>query len=89
MGERLTRSPPRELVLAHRYPELIDHLDGVAAQLLKRELEMFCPEAQSRLPGEVAVVADKVHLGVVEQRVSFRFAEPTVSQRSSTMPTFA
>src|SRR5690348_9606545 len=30
---------------------------------------MLCPEAQPCLPGELVVVADDVHLGVVEERV--------------------
>ena len=43
--------------------------DRVGWDLVDRQFEMFRPEAQPRLPGELGVVADDVHLGVVEERV--------------------
>ena len=67
--ERLARSSTGELFFADRFPEGFDDFDRIASDLLDRQFEVFCPQAQARLEGEGGIVADEVHLGVVEERV--------------------
>ena len=57
-----------ELVFADWVPEVVDRLDRIGGDLFDRELEVFCPEAKPCLTGELGVVADNVHFGVVEER---------------------
>ena len=69
MGERLAGLPALELFLADWFPEFVDRLERIGRDLFDRELEVLCPQAQPCLLGEVDVVADDVHLGVVEERM--------------------
>jgi hypothetical protein len=87
--ERLTRRPTRELLLAHRFPVALDELHGIPFDVGQWQLELLRPEAQTRLAGDVGIVRHDIHLRVVEERVLVQVAEPIVSQRSSTIPTFA
>ena len=58
-----------ELVFADWVPEVVDRFCRIGGDLVDRELEVFCPEAQACLAGEFGVVADDIHFGVVEERV--------------------
>lgn len=58
-----------ELLVGDRVPVLVDHGRGVASDCFDWELEVFGPEAEAGLACELGVVADDVHLGVVEEGV--------------------
>jgi hypothetical protein len=58
-----------ELVFGDWVQEVVDRLDRIGRDLFDRELEVFSPEAQACLAGELGVVADDIHFGVVEERV--------------------
>jgi hypothetical protein len=61
--------PARQLLLADRFPVVIDHLCRLASDLLDRHLQVFGPQTQAGLSSEAGVLRDHVHLGVVEERV--------------------
>src|SRR5947209_7939503 len=69
VGERLAVQPTLELLLGTRLPFGIDHVGWVALELCNRQLQMLGPEANPRLAGDLWIVGDDVHLGVVQQRV--------------------
>src|SRR4051812_6552057 len=69
MGHRQARLPPLELLVADRHPELVEDVGRIAAQLLEGQLEVLGPETEARLACHLRIMADDVHLGVVEERV--------------------
>src|SRR5256714_15499671 len=69
MRQRL--SAPAALVLrfGNRLPELVDDMRRIARDVSERTLQMFGPEAETRLADERRVAGDDVELRVVEQGV--------------------
>ena len=67
MGERQPGGASVQLLLADRFPELVDRADRVVRDRLDRELEMLGPEPEPRVARQLRVVGDDIHLGVVEQ----------------------
>ena len=58
VGERQAGGAPVELLLADRFPELVDRAHRVLRDLLDRQLEMLRPQAEPRFTGEVRVGLD-------------------------------
>ena len=69
MGQWLPVKASLQLFFADGLPELVDRFDRVARDLFDRKPEMFCPESAAGGDGELGIVEDEVHLGVVEQRM--------------------
>ena len=70
MSERLAGVAALELFLADGFPELVDRLRRVGVGVSSIGSSRCSAQSRKpRLPGEVGVVGDEVHLGVVEERV--------------------
>ena len=69
MREWLALVAALELVAADWLPELVDRFGWVGGDLVGREFQVFCPEAEACLGGEFGVACYEVHLGVVEEGV--------------------
>ena len=76
MGER-AGAVALELLESDRAPALVhDRVGIVAGDRVHVHLEVLGPQPQSGLTGELGVVGDDVHLGVVQQRVSVQIGRP-------------
>src|SRR6476661_2433083 len=69
MREAVPGGTPLELLGRERSPDLVDQARRVAFERFGRAVEMLCPEPQPRLAGEYWVVADDVHLRIIEEGV--------------------
>ena len=92
-SRRCVRGSPRrvrsQLLAGDRPPELVDDGGRIAGDLRELALEVLGPQPQPRVARERRVAGDDVHLAVVEERVLVEVRRADVSQRSSTIPTFA
>ena len=67
---------------------IVDQLDRVTLNVLKRKLEMLGPR-RSRVARATSGSRVTTFISVSwKSECAFRFADPTVSQRSSTIPIF-
>src|SRR5262249_11846484 len=83
---------PREavqLLLGAGQQPLVDDLVHGSVEIALLALEMLGPELLAERGGEALAHDDGVISVSPKSECSFRLAEPIVSQRSSTMPTFA
>src|SRR3954447_4703808 len=63
--ERRARHAPLELLGGERPPDVVDECRRIAGQRPDGAIEVLGPEPQPRLAGQLGVVTDDVHLGVV------------------------
>ena len=79
---------PIELLLGDRLPALVDDGRRISVDLLDGKLEVLRPQPQTRVSREGLVAETTLTSESLKSECSFRFAEPMVSQRSSTIATF-
>jgi hypothetical protein len=85
MRERLAAAETAELLVRERPPALVHDGGGVALELPRCSLQRRSRVSRAR-PGSWQTTFISVSL---KSECSLRLAEPTVSHRSSTMPTLA
>jgi hypothetical protein len=88
MCQRETVAAPVHLFFGDRPPQAIDDCGRVVVDLLDRAVEVFSPQRRVWRASIGSQVAMLISVSL-NSECSLRLAEPTVSQRSSTIATLA